>query len=334
MRSICAVIVTFNRKAMLEHCLATLKVQTHPPTSIVIIDNGSSDGTRAMLDAMDDHRLLVTSLAKNTGAAGGFNLGMRLAYETGADFIWAMDDDVFPDPDALEHLLATADQLRSSGRDFPFLISAARSTTGLLTEVPDIDRRPNALGFPDWAALLDHGIVPVRGATFASILIPRGTFLKHGLPIAAMFIFGEDRDFTIRVTQERPGYLVGNSRVVHARKLEGALDTRTETDPVRLRYHHFLHRNTTATILRYDSLSRRVLHLWRQFTTVLYLGIRGRFGRAQVVAWGTISGLFFRPSVEKMPSIESASPGNRATPSWTDKRLRPAQPELGYGSRT
>lgn len=298
MTTVCAVVVTYNRKAMLERCLASLKAQTVRVTSIVVIDNGGWDGTREMLAAMDDDQLLVTSLDKNTGAAGGFNLGTRLAYETGADFVWAMDDDVFPDPDALEHLLSARDQLESAGRRFPFLVSTARATNGHLTEVPDIDRRPNILGFPDWAVLLEHGIVPVRGATFASILIPRATLRDHGLPIAEMFIFGEDRDFTIRVTEDQPGFLVARSKVLHARKLEGALDTRTEVDPVRLKYHYFLHRNTTATILRYDPLSRKILHFWRQFAMLTNLLIRGRFEGARMVVSGTLAGLRFRPTPE------------------------------------
>jgi len=305
MTTVCAVVVTYNRKAILEHCLATLKAQTVRVTSIVVIDNGGWDGTREMLAAMDDDQLLITSLDKNTGAAGGFNLGMRLAYETAADFVWAMDDDVFPEPDALEQLLNARDQLESVGRRFPFLVSTARAPNGQLTEVPDIDRRPNKLGFPDWAALLEHGIVPVRGATFASILIPRETLRDHGLPIAAMFIFGEDRDFTIRVTQDRPGFLIAKSRVIHARKLEGALDIRTEVDPIRLKYHYFLHRNTTATVLRFERLPHQLLHLWRQFTTSLYLVLSGRLGRAGVVAWGTFVGLRFRPAPEMLTGCDS-----------------------------
>lgn len=115
MTSICAVVVTYNRKAMLERCLSSLAAQTVAVRDIVVIDNGSSDGTSQMLRQHPEQRLLVRSLSTNTGAAGGFNIGVKRAYETGDDAIWVMDDDVFPDPDALEELLRARASLAARG---------------------------------------------------------------------------------------------------------------------------------------------------------------------------------------------------------------------------
>lgn len=44
-KSICAVVVTFNRKRLLLNCLDALKVQTRQLSHIVVIDNASTDGT-------------------------------------------------------------------------------------------------------------------------------------------------------------------------------------------------------------------------------------------------------------------------------------------------
>ena len=44
-KSICAVVVTFNRKKLLLHCLNALKEQTHALSHVVVIDNASTDGT-------------------------------------------------------------------------------------------------------------------------------------------------------------------------------------------------------------------------------------------------------------------------------------------------
>ena len=48
-KSICAVVVTFNRKVLLLNCLNALKAQTHPLSHIVVIDNASTDGTADFL---------------------------------------------------------------------------------------------------------------------------------------------------------------------------------------------------------------------------------------------------------------------------------------------
>jgi len=304
---VCAVVLTYNRKDMLERCLAALAAQTRRCDRIIVVDNASIDGTAAMLGDRWQHLVDIYSLRSNVGAAGGFNIGMRLAYGLGADFIWSMDDDVICEPDALEQLLLAHDLLDRRQIAPPYLVSVPRSTTGQLTEVPHIDQRRNVLGFPNWPELLDHGLAPTLGATFASILLPRETLRVHGLPIASMFIFGEDREFTVRVTRRTPGYLVGASRVLHARKLEGVLSTLNETSAVRLGYHYYLHRNTTSTVLRYDDWPRIGLHLWRQTAMLLKLLARGQLRRAWILAAGTAVGVFYRPRPERADAALDAS---------------------------
>lgn len=296
--NVCAVVLTYNRKDMLERCLAALAVQTRRCDRILVVDNASTDGTPAMLAKHWGDIVEVYSLRNNVGAAGGFNIAMRLAYGLGADFIWTMDDDVVAEPDALEELLKAHDALGKARIAPPYLVSLARSTTGQLTEMPDLDRRRNVLGFPAWAEFLEYGLVPTLGATLVSILLPRETLRVHGVPIAAMFIFGEDREYTVRMTRKTPGFLVGASRVLHARKLEGVLSTLNETNPTRLAYHYHLHRNTTSTVLAYEGAARIWLHFWRQTVMMLKLLCSGRPRRAWIVASGTIAGLFFRPRPE------------------------------------
>jgi len=304
---VCAVVLTYNRKDMLERCLAALAAQTRRCDRIIVVDNASVDGTAAMLGERWGHLVDVYSLRSNVGAAGGFNIGMRLAYGLGSDFIWSMDDDVICEPDALEQLLVAHDLLDRRQIAPPYLVSVPRSTTGQLTEVPHLDQRKNVLGFPNWAELLDHGLAPTLGATFASILLPRETLRVHGLPIASMFIFGEDREFTVRVTRRTPGYLVGASRVLHARKLEGVLSTLNETSAVRLGYHYYLHRNTTSTVLRYDDWPRIGLHFSRQAAMLLKLLARARLRRAWIVASGTTAGVFYRPRPERADAAFDSS---------------------------
>jgi len=294
-----AVVLTYNRKEMLERCLAALAAQTRRCDRIIVVDNASTDGTAAMLSNRWGHLVDVYSLSKNVGAAGGFNAGMRVAYGLGAAFVWTMDDDVIAEPDALEQLLLAHDVLDRHRIVPAYLVSVPRSTAGQLTEIPDIDRRKNALGFPKWAELLEYGLVPTLGATFASILLPRETLRANGLPIASMFIFGEDREFTVRVTQRTPGFLVGASRVLHARKLEGVLSTLNETNAVRLGYHYYLHRNTTSTVLHNDDWRRIGLHFWRQIAMSLKLLARMKVRRMWIVAAGTTAGIFYRPRPER-----------------------------------
>lgn len=101
---VCAVVVTYNRKELLRHCLASLKAQTRPLDQIVIVNNASTDGTRDMLER-DYPEILALHLPENTGGAGGFHAGMKWSHEQGYDWTWVMDDDVETLPNAIEVML-------------------------------------------------------------------------------------------------------------------------------------------------------------------------------------------------------------------------------------
>ncbi|WP_075967491.1 glycosyltransferase family 2 protein [Parabacteroides massiliensis] len=97
-----AFIVTYNRLDLLKKTIACLQHQSHPIDKLFIVNNGSTDGTAEWLSAQPDLQVIHQ---QNIGGAGGFSTGVQHAYMEGADWIWMMDDDVFPAPDCLETLL-------------------------------------------------------------------------------------------------------------------------------------------------------------------------------------------------------------------------------------
>lgn len=316
MATVCAVVITYNRRELLDQCLEAIAAQTHACEKIVVIDNASTDGTFEMLAVKWSSRVEVYALPHNTGAAGGFNAGMRMAHRTGAEAIWVMDDDVIPEPDALERLLA-ANQLLEEREIFaPFVISTARTPKGHVTNVPDIDRGRNSLSYRKWPELLEHGMIPVRRATFVSILLRRVTLDRHGLPIAGMFIWGEDTEFTLRITVQQPGYIVGDSRVLHVRAMDGNLDIRTESNPIRIGYHYHYIRNSVYTIRTYARRPTLVRHVAKKLRLALSLCTKREFDKAKIVFRGTLHGLTFHPEVERADAPFDES-GIR-TFHWTD----------------
>lgn len=293
-----AVVVTWNRWELLERCLTHLAAQTRPCDRILVVDNASDDATGDLL-ARWKGRVEVLRLERNTGGAGGFNAGMRAAVEAGAARVWLMDDDVLPAPDALEELLRAETDLAAQGVEAAFLCSSVRTPEGHLTNTPEVDLRPNGLGYPAWSERLARGLAPVRQATFVSLLVRRSAVLRHGLPLAPMFVWGDDTEYTLRLTRERPGFLVGDSLVTHVRAASGWLSIETEADPRRQGLHRLLTRNVILAKRRHEGRGAALRYGASRLRIAGRLVKRGRWRWAGLVLGGVWDGLWFDPEVER-----------------------------------
>ncbi len=104
--STAVVIATYNRAGLLERCLRALAQQTWTPDQVIVVDDGSTDGTQVLLNAwVTCGNLPILALRQeNTGPAAARNRGIRAAE---ADFVAFTDDDCEPDPGWLEALAET-----------------------------------------------------------------------------------------------------------------------------------------------------------------------------------------------------------------------------------
>ena len=191
---ITAVVVTHNRKELLIRCIEHLREQTCPLANIVVVNNGSTDGTREWLDEQTD---LDVIHQENIGGAGGFYRGVQYAYEKGYDWIWCMDDDVYPELDCLERLLEQDDEnvgilcplRKQNGEAFLSevkrfnLTNPCRSLHCHKLRREDIDGKES---------------VCIEGIAFEGPLIKREVVEKIGLPNKDLFLLYDDSDYSYR----------------------------------------------------------------------------------------------------------------------------------------
>jgi GT2 family glycosyltransferase len=206
-----AVVVTHNRRELLLEALAAVCSQSRAPDAVIVVDNASADGTAAAVRARYPAAALA-ELARNAGGAGGFACGMALALAGAADLVWLMDDDTVPGPDALRALLEARG--RFPGQPPGLVASRVLWTDGREHPMNTPRIKPFASKAERLAAAT-AGCLPIRSASFVSILVDAGLCQQRGLPRAGYFLWNDDFEFTTRLLRGNTGLLCPASVVMH-----------------------------------------------------------------------------------------------------------------------
>lgn len=184
-RSVCAVVVTFNRKELLRECLRAIGAQDRPADKILVVDNASTDGTADLMrHEFPDVELLV--LPENAGGAGGFHEGLRVGRERGFAWLWIMDDDAAPEPDCLRELLDT--------RAAHVAVPIQRDRTGRLYGASVWRGRP-----VDVSSQLGSQPREIDLFAFVGPLISSEVVDTVGLPDKDYFIYFDDWQYSLRI---------------------------------------------------------------------------------------------------------------------------------------
>jgi len=95
-------------------CVASVRKLTYPNIHIVIVDNGSTDDSVAILKQnYPEVRVIVN--ATNLGFAAGNNIGIRYALSRGADYVLLLNNDTIVAPDMLENMVAAGEAVPQIG---------------------------------------------------------------------------------------------------------------------------------------------------------------------------------------------------------------------------
>lgn len=246
--TITAVVVSYNREALLQECLDGIAAQTRPVDRVVVVDNASTDHALAVARAhpliadATPSAAMVVELPRNVGGAGGFCAGMAEAlammeehsHDTSDDspsyhYIWLMDDDTVPTPTALEALLEAVDCCIDANHALPAVLGSKAVWVDGREHLMNKPRertwiRKGVRHLPD-AGTPDEPAYQVRSLSFVSCLINAGAVLhQHKLPRSAYFLWNDDYEFTTALLRHGIGYYVPSSQVVHKTRVFGSSD--------------------------------------------------------------------------------------------------------------
>lgn len=295
---IVALIVTHNRFALLKESIEAIRMQSRRPDEILIVNNGSTDGTKSWLDAQSD---LVNIHQDNLGCSAGFNIGIKTAYRNGADWVWAMDDDSIPFPDALEKLISCADKIPAEHR-IGFLSSRVEWSDGTphIMNIPHIGIFQNGLPFNYFDR---QGASLIATCSFVSVLYKREAIAEIGIPYKEFIIWGDDEEYSKRIT--RKGFLglyVPSSIVLHKTAENYSASIFEDNERNIWKYEHGI-RNKLFTIKRDKGAFSYFFKLLKHYVVIPFKIIKKRKSHKWLYikqVWKGASGsIFFSPKIEK-----------------------------------
>ncbi|HXT22195.1 MAG TPA: glycosyltransferase family 2 protein [Thermoanaerobaculia bacterium] len=111
---VAAIVVNYDGKQVTLDAVASLRRMRYPRFDLVVLDNGSRDGSvEALAAAFPDLRQL--RLRENRGSASGYAAGFRWAFANGYDYALLLNNDVEVEPDMLDELVAAAERDPKAG---------------------------------------------------------------------------------------------------------------------------------------------------------------------------------------------------------------------------
>ncbi|MBU4510116.1 glycosyltransferase family 2 protein [bacterium] len=232
MPKIYAIILTLNNYSDTCDCIKSLIKSQFPLTSIVVVDNHSTDGSIQKLqkDFYLEDRVHFILNKNNLGFAKGANIGIHFSLKQGASYIFLINNDAIVDPLCTELLLKELNKNPSNGMAGPRIFYHKepnkiwhsggyfnRLKTGVI--IPEKNKLNNEV---------DDKIIKVSFLTGCCMLIKREAFEKVGFFDESYFMYEEDVDFCFRTIKKGFNILyVPKAHVWH--KISSTLKERTSS---------------------------------------------------------------------------------------------------------
>lgn len=207
------IILNWNGMMDTLECIESVRNLDYPDMRIVVVDNGSSDGSTNILRQRYPWITLLES-KENLGFTGGNNLGIVKALEMGTDYVWLLNNDTIVERDVLRKMVQTIGNTPGIGIASPVIcFNDPPGKVQFCGSYIDWERKRIVklkVGEP----------YPSNGVSISlwgtALLIRRDVVEKVGFLNDKYFAYHEDEDYCMRVA--RAGYraiVVPEARVFH-----------------------------------------------------------------------------------------------------------------------
>ncbi|MEJ2598007.1 MAG: glycosyltransferase family 2 protein [Anaerolineales bacterium] len=195
-------VVNWNQCQLTLDCLASLREQTYPNFSVVLVDNGSVDGSAGAVREQFPE-VTVLENGRNLGIAGANNVGIRWALDAGADYVFLLNNDTIVDSDMLDHLVRVTEADPTIGMAGPTMLFFDQPET-IWCAGNSIDwnsGETNRLREGDsLSTVREADLEEVDFITSCAVLIKRAVFEQVGLMDERYFIYYDETDWFARAS--------------------------------------------------------------------------------------------------------------------------------------
>jgi len=287
--SVAIILVNWNSYDVTHDCILSLKKITYPNFTIVLVDNGSVDGSGERL-VQQHEEMIVLYAGKNLGFTGGNNLGLRYALNHGFDYSMMLNNDTFVEPDFLtiliDHLLKDpaigAVQPRIHFNHDRSLLwnggSYFNKWTGF-TYTKGENRLPGK----------EHlSVAKVDWITGCAFLVKNTVLRETGLLAENMFIYSEDVDLSFRIKEKRYELVyVPGSVIYHIAGMANRTTKKGKEGYVNAIVHYLNQRNRIWLLKRYTKWycipTVSAVNFFYVLMVMSYFAARGRLGKLKAM---------------------------------------------------
>lgn len=258
---VCIVILNWNGKDITSKCLDSIKEITYPNYEVVLIDNGSNDGSQGHFKTNYQWVTFIEN-PKNLGFTGGNNIGIRKGLGNKSDYILLLNNDTVADPSFLNELIKAGEARKDVGilnpkiyyYDHPDVLWYAGGRVSILKGMPV------HFGFQKKDAGQYDTTCEVNFITGCAFLIKREVIEKIGILDENLFIYSEDLDWSLRaISSGYKGLYVPSAKIWHK---EGMDSKRNSGNAFRM---FLVTRNTMYVVYKHTTKFQFALFLMNFF---------------------------------------------------------------------
>lgn len=202
---ISVIVPVYNSIDCLERCVHSVCAQTYENLEILLIDDGSTDGTDSLCDRLAAQDCRIRAYHKqNGGASSARNMGIRLAE---GEYLGFVDSDDYIEPDMYGRMMEAASKSGAS------IVQIARDEVDEAgRRLPDVCTPPDGERFCGAEDFLRELLLHRGDCSFCTKMVRRGLFEAHRFPEG---LLNEDFRLLVEMLRETDGILMLPGQCYH-----------------------------------------------------------------------------------------------------------------------